>query len=336
MTKNLVFLVCAVGVSWFFMDSAISANDFSSKFKRPAEIPYLPDNPYSAEKEELGRVLFFDPRLSGSKWISCATCHNPGLGWEDGIPLGLGHGMKPLGRHTPTILNLAWAENLFWDGRAEHLEGQALGPIKSPEEMNMPLAEVIANLKKIKGYGPMFKAAFPKDKEPITEDNIAKAIAIFERGVVSGPAPFDAYVAGNEKAISPSAARGFQLFNTKANCVACHSGWNFTDHSFHDIGIKGADVGRYQVLKVEAMKFAFKTPGLRNISQRAPYFHDGHAATLMEVIDFYNDGGAVARESKSKEVRKLHLSPSEKRDLEAFMLTLTGNDKPVIVPALPN
>jgi cytochrome c peroxidase len=186
-------------------------------------VPYPEDNARSAARENLGRTLFFDPRLSGSGVISCGTCHNPGLSWSDGLDRGVGHGMKRLARRTPTILNVAWAEALFWDGRAASLEEQALGPISSPDEMNMPLEALIPKLQAVPGYAPLFEAAYPG--EGISAQTVAKALASFQRTVVSARAPFDRWLAGEERAIPDSAKRGFALFDGKARCSNCHSGW---------------------------------------------------------------------------------------------------------------
>jgi cytochrome c peroxidase len=309
---------------------AVATHDY----RRPAAVVYPEDNAFSPEREQLGRMLFFDPRLSGSKWISCATCHNPALAWGDGLPLAIGHGMQQLGRRTPTILNLAWAPALFWDGRAETLEEQALGPVAAAGEMNLDLDEMVARLQKIDGYAPHFAKAYPG--EGISAPTVAKAIATFERGIVSAPAPFDRWVEGDDRAISASAKRGFELFTDKARCSQCHAGWRFTNDSFHDIGVEGTDEGRAAVLPfIKEAKHAFKTPTLRNVARRAPYMHNGSAATLEDVVDLYERGGNVRRPSLSSEITPLELTPQEKRDLVAFMLTLTSEDAEVRVPALP-
>ena len=302
-------------------------------YKRPVEIPYLPDNAYTKEREILGKNLFFDPRLSGSNSISCATCHNPSFAWGDGLAKGMGHGHKQLGRRTPTILNLAWTEKMMWDGRFSYLEGQALGPIGSEAEMNMLMAELAKKIKNIEGYRELFKAAYPGQE--ITNELIAKGLAVYERGVVSGTAPFDNWLAGDEKAITDDAKKGFLLFNSKANCVACHSGWRFTDDSFHDIGMKDGDIGRGKYLKLTSQKFAFKTPGLRSISLRGPYMHNGQESSLERVIEFYNRGGDAKRDSLSDSIKPLNLSKQEVKQLEAFLKTLTGGDSPVVFPILP-
>lgn len=304
------------------------------KYKRPAKIPAPADNSTTAERVALGKALFFDPRLSASGITSCGTCHNPSFAWGDGMARAVGHGMKTLGRRTPTILNVAWGELYFWDGRAASLEEQALGPIKAAGEMNLPLDQMLAKVKAVAGYMPMFEAAYPG--EGITEQTVAKAIANFERTVVSARAPFDAWIAGDEAAISESAKHGFDLFNSKAACFQCHSGWNFTDDGFHDIGLRSDDPGRGAVLpEVEGVKFAKKTPTLRNVDRRAPYMHDGSEATLDQVVRFYNRGGDIQRASLDIHVRPLSLSDTEIKALCDFMHTLTSEDPAITLPVLP-
>lgn len=305
-----------------------------ANFRRPAEVPFPADNPYTPERAALGKALFFDPRLSRANSIACASCHNPAFSWGDGLAKGVGFASKEVGRRTPTILNVAWGEQYFWDGRADSLEAQALGPIQAAGEMNLPLDQMIARLKSIKGYEAMFEAAYPG--EGVTEASVARAIATFERTVVSADAPFDAWIKGNEKAISESAKRGFDLFNTRGLCVRCHSGWNFTDDGFHDIGVPGDDIGRGKVLpQVEAVHYAFKTPTLRNVARRQPYLHDGSEKRLEDVVRFYNVGGKARRPSLDINVRPLALTEDEVRDLCDFLLTLTSTDPAVEIPILP-
>lgn len=281
----------------------------------------------------LGRDLFFDPRLSGSGWISCATCHNPGLAWGDGLPRAIGHGMKTLNRHTPTILNLAWADLLFWDGRAASLEEQALGPMTAPGEMNQDLNTLTSLLASIPGYRNLFAAAFPG--QPISPKLVAAAVATFERTVVGAPTPFDRWISGNELAISETAKAGFDLFNGKAGCARCHSEWNLSDNGFHDIGITGDDVGRGKYVPDDSVQFTFKTPGLRNIARRAPYMHDGSEPTLEKVVDFYDRGGDAKRPTLAREIKPLHLTSEEKVALVEFLRTLTSNDPMLRYPELP-
>lgn len=301
---------------------------------RPSGIPFPDENPYTAEKAQLGKTLFFDPRLSGSNLISCASCHIPSLGWEDGQMTGVGHQSTRLTRHTPTLLNLAWGEIFMWDGRVDTLEEQALNPIQSSEEMAQPLDELIVELQAIEGYVELFAAAFPGRE--ISQETIVQAIATYERTIVSNLAPFDHWVNGNESAISESAKRGFVIYNTKANCVACHSGWNMTDDSFHDTGLKTDDVGRAALMNgMPEFKHSFKTPGLRNIVQRAPYMHNGSLATLSDVIDHYAEGFAQ-RPSLSDDIKPFELSAGEKEDLIAFLESLSSDDDPVELPVLPD
>jgi len=277
-------------------------------------------------------MLFFDPRLSGANYISCASCHNPGLSWGDGLPRGIGHGMAVLDRRTPTLLNMAWADLLMWDGRNATLEEQALAPMAAAREMNQDIAKLPGKLAAIDGYPQRFAEVFPG--EGITLASIAKALATYERTIVSGEAPFDGWIAGDERAISAPAKRGFVLFNTKANCATCHAGWNFTDNSFRDIGLPDADRGRGKILNLPSMQHAFKTPTLRDVDRRGPYMHDGSIATLEAVIDQYDRGGDARRPSLSDEIRPLHLTGQEKADLVAFLHTLTGANPPVHVPTL--
>ena len=312
----------------------VASQPFLAGYARPASTPFPDENTFTPEREALGRALFFDPRLSGSGWISCASCHNPGLSWGDGLPRAIGHGMKTLGRRTPTILNLAWGQAFFWDGRADTLEAQALGPIQAAGEMNLDLPTMMARLVAIDGYQTLFAKAYPG--EPVAPETVAKAIATFERGIVSPTAPFDRWLAGDEAAVSPEAKRGFVVFNTKAACAKCHSGWRFTDDSFHDIGVVGDDVGRGALLAdIPAVQHAFKTPTLRDADRRSPYMHDGSVDTLEGVIDFYDRGGIAARASLSNDLKPLGLTGDEKRQLLAFMRTLTSPAGPVQVPSLP-
>lgn len=303
-------------------------------YKRPTEIPFPDENPFSEAKSRLGQALYFDPRLSRSNMQSCASCHNPSFAWGDGLAVGVGDRMVELGRRSPTILNAAWSEALMWDGRFETLEEQALGPIEAGVEMNMPLDQLIKKLNGIEEYPDLFAAAFDGDSK-ITADRIAMAIATYERTVVSGEAPFDHWIKGDKGAISDSAQRGFRLFNKKARCAVCHSGWRFTDDSFHDIGLTDTDLGRGNELPdIVKMRHAFKTPGLRNIDRRGPYMHDGSIPSLELVVEHYDKGG-IRRPSLSEDMEPLRLTTQEKHDLVTFMRTLTSDDRPVNFVQLP-
>jgi cytochrome c peroxidase len=310
-----------------------SVEQLKAQYRRPDTIPFPKNNPYTLEKAALGKKLYFDTRLSAANLLSCASCHSPAYGWGDGQAKGVGHNMKQLGRRSPTIVNAAFGDIFMWDGRAGSLEEQALGPIRADVEMNMPIEQLMEKLKGIPEYAPLFKAAFPK--EGMTPETIAKSIATYERTVVSDRSPFDAWIEGDESAISESAKRGFALFNTKAGCMNCHSGWNFTDDSFHDIGLSDADIGRgKQLPNVEKMHHAFKTPNLREIGRRGPYMHDGSVATLEAVMEHYNNGG-IDRPSRSALMKPLDLSKEELADLVALLKTFDSDIDPTTVPVLP-
>jgi len=332
-----LFLAAIIAAS-FLLQAANALDDLSElkeEYERPTEIPYPDHNPYSEAKEDLGKTLYYDPRLSASGTQSCATCHNPSLSYGDGMALGTGHGHKKLGRKSPTTLNLAWDELFMWDGRKSSLEDQATGPIEAAGEMNMSLEKLDKIIKSIKGYEAVFKKAFPKDANPVSVDNLAKAIATYERGIVSSDAPFDKWIKGDESAISKEAKRGFMLFNGKANCASCHSEWNFSDGSFHDIGLPDNDIGRGKFMpNRKSMQHAFKTVGLRNIELRSPYMHNGSLKTLEEVIEHYNNG-FVKRDSLSDQIKTLNLTDQETSDLVEFMKSLTSVDEGVVLPILP-
>ena len=301
-------------------------------------VPQPEDNVSTPARVELGRALFFDPRLSGNGTLSCATCHNPALGWSDGLRTGVGINGTVLGRATPTVVNTAYNTQFMWDGRKKSLEDQALGPMKTPEEMKTDFGNALTMLKSVPGYREKFARAYPG--EPIAEETVAKAIAAFERTVVSNDSRFDRWVAGQRNAITLQEWRGYQVFKdaTKGNCVVCHAPPNFTDNGYHNIGIAHAhgaeDLGRFNIRKAEVLKGAFKTPTLRDIELTGPYFHNGTAVTLTDVVDHYARGGDD-RSNVSKDVRQLDLSPQDKLDLVAFMKTLTGSQRSASIPALP-
>ncbi|MBV8836493.1 MAG: c-type cytochrome [Alphaproteobacteria bacterium] len=340
MAAGFTLVIIAASGSRAFENSAVgriapvpTIEELKAQYRRPDSIPFPKDNPYTTEKAALGKKLYFDTRLSAANLLSCASCHSPAYGWGDGQPRGVGHGMKQLGRRSPSIVNAAFGEVFMWDGRFASLEQQALGPIQADAEMNLPVDQLLGRLKGIPAYAPLFEAAFPS--EGITPANIAKAIATYERTVVSGRAPFDAWIEGDESAIDESAKRGFALFNGKAACMNCHSGWTFTDDSFHDIGMPDKDIGRgKQIPNIIKMQQAFKTPGLREITRRGPYMHDGSVATLEAVMEHYDRGG-IDRPSRSALMKPLGLTAQEKADLVAFMQTLTSDMDPTTVPVLP-
>jgi cytochrome c peroxidase len=312
----------------------VSRAEWQKNYRRPAEIPFPKSNPYSEPKAKLGKILFFDPILSGAQVRSCATCHNPGLSWGDGRSRAMGEAQKPLSLRSPTLLNIAWIPKLGWDGHFRDLESVAMGPITGATNMNLPENELVARLAAIPGYIDAFNAAFGEGL--ITRRKLEFALATYQRTIVSAEAPFDRWIAGDEKAIGEAAKRGFDLFNSKANCASCHSGWAFTDASFHDIGSATKnDTGRGALFASSVkLQYAFKTPTLRDVARRAPYMHDGSIPTLDGVLELYDRGG-IDRPSRSDEIRPLNLSKGEKADLIAFLQTLSATPHPYPLPTLP-
>lgn len=317
--------------------AVVSADDLAqlkAVYKRPEAIPFPASNPYTPEKAALGKALFFDPRLSGAGNMNCASCHNPSFGWEVPEKTAIGAMNARLPRKGPTILDVAWRGPFFWDGRAATVEEQANGPIEAPAEMNLPLPEAVKRLEGIPAYKAWFAKVFPG--EEITADSIVKAIATYERTVVSGYAPFDAWVDGDENAITDSAKRGFALFTGRANCSQCHTGWNFTGNKFHDMGTSSTDPGRATVEPDNPLAMhAFKTPTLRDVAQRAPYMHNGVYDSLEEVLRHYQSG-AASRPSISPLFKPVDLTPEESRDIIEFLGSLTGATQAVSLPILPH
>lgn len=334
-TVRVVALAC-LSVFQCLVSGSAGAQELNdaqrAAFRRPDAIPFPKDNPYTPAKAALGKMLFFDTRLSRDNNLSCASCHNPSFGWEVPFAKAIGAGGKPLGRHAPTTLNQAWSRNLFWDGRATTLEVQAKGPIEAAVEMDLPMHVAVDRLKGVQGYVSAFAKAYPG--EGITQASILKAIATYERTIVTGDTPFDRWVRGDARAMSDSAKRGFAVFNGPGNCAACHSGWNFTDDKFHDIGIAKVDKGRMGVTNSPSDAHAFKTPSLREIAARAPYMHDGSLQSLTSVIGHYV-GGGIQRPSLSPLVKPLKLSAQDIQDLEAFMRSLSSPQTMIAMPNLP-
>ncbi len=323
----------------------VRADDFGGSdypYKVPLGLKFAPDvptdNPITDAKVALGKLLYFDKRLSRDGTVSCATCHDPAKGWTDRAPVSTGIRGQHGTRSAPTVLNAAYMDVQFWDGRAASLEEQAKGPIENPVEMGFTHAEAAARIAGLKGYAPYFKAAFGDDKVDI--DRVAKAIASFERTVLTGNAPYDRWQAGDKNAMSPAAIRGLALFNDpkKADCAFCHSGFNFSDSSFHNLGVglKAAqpDLGRFAVTKQDKDRGAFKTPTLRNLADTAPYMHDGSEKTLQQVVEFYNRGGDKNPQLDGH-IRPLHLTPGEVGDLVAFLDALNGDKVLIAPPKLP-
>ena len=296
------------------------------------------DNPTTAAKVELGKLLYFDNRLSRDGTISCASCHDPAKGWTDRSPVSTGIRKQKGGRSAPTVLNAAYMEVQFWDGRAKTLEDQAKGPIQNPIEMGFTHQEMVGRIDGLKGYAPYFEKAF--GDKTIDVDRVAKAIAAFERTVLTGNSPYDRWQAGDKTAMSAAAVRGFNLFNDpkKANCAICHDGFNFSDSDFHNLGVgmkaQKPDLGRYEVTKADKDKGAFKTPTLRNLAETDPYMHDGSEKTLKGVVEFYNRGGEKNPQLDGR-LHPLGLTPAEVDDVVAFLGALNGDKVLIAPPKLP-
>lgn len=307
----------------------VHAKEDLSNWKLPP-VPIPKDNPQSKAKIALGHQLLFDIRLSKNDSMSCASCHLPAVGGAGPTPRAFGHGGE-LGRWAPSWVNSGYYTSLFWDGRADSLEQQTgllpghMGPVSAPGEMGGPVDEAVAKLNAVPAYKQEFNKVFGRDATP---ENVAKAIAAYERTLVADKAPFQRYVRGNRRALSASARRGFKLFQTKAMCITCHTPPLLTDNQFHNIGVPQVgplkeDKGRYDVTKDEADIGKFKTPSLYNSASFAFFMHDGAFGKLSQVIDHYNQGGNPQDKNQDPLIQPLHLSTKEKADLIAFLKTLT-------------
>lgn len=289
------------------------------------EIQWPEDNEYSPEKAELGWYLYYDPRLSEDETIACATCHSPAFGFTDGAPVSTGIAGQTGGRSAPVSFNQVFNHEQFWDGRAPSLEAQVVGPIANPIEMGFTHQAMVDRLNEFGGYRDMFEEAFGSPE--ITVDNVAEAIATFERTLLSGNSAYDRYQAGDLSAMNGAQINGMRIFQGKANCDACHGGPNFTYNTYHNLGVgmgkANPDLGRNVVTQAAADTGAFKTPTLREISRTGPYMHDGSLKSLEEVVAFYNVGG-FANEHRDRRMMPLGLTPKEQADLVAFLRALDG------------
>lgn len=308
-----------------------------AEIKAPLGLPPLQTpsgNPPTIDSIELGRKLFYEPKLSVDNTLSCASCHNPSLFFADSRSTSIGFNGQAGARNSPTVLNSAFNIAQFWDGRARSLEAQAAGPIADPKEMNQPHDLCAAKL----DSDPIYKEAFAKvfGPGPITIEKITNALAAFERTLLSANSPFDRYQYGGDKsALSPAAVRGLAIFADKdrGNCSTCHVIGQtyalFTDDKFHNLGAgmnssgELTDLGRFAHTGVESDRGAFRTPSLRNVARTAPYMHDGSLKTLTEVIDFYV-GGGNSNPHLDKEIKPIKLSAQDRADLVAFLESLTG------------
>ena len=321
-TFLILFLVLSI---FFFANQAISIiiadkdkKLFEEQMSAPLKVTIMTIDP----KVELGKKLFFDPILSKTGTVSCASCHKPEHGFADDKPTSEGINGQKGDRNTPTCFNTAHLKFLFWDGRAQSLEEQALGPIKNPKEMGESIKGILTKLNNDPKYVTEFAIAF--NQTPINTSQIIHAIAEFERTLISKDSDYDRFVAGDKKALSVSAKHGMDLFFGKAMCVACHKGPDFTDGDFHNIGLPITnDVGRSAVSITGKDTRKFKTPTLREVANTAPYFHSGQFETLEAVITLYNAGGG---EDGYKDPLKkpLNLNEQEQEDLVAFLKSLSG------------
>jgi cytochrome c peroxidase len=314
-------------------------SDQDKKWLLPDEPPYPELNQPTTDRVTLGKMLYFEPRISGNGITSCATCHNPSLGWTDGLAKAIGFKGKELARGSPTVINTAYNTIQMWDGRKKDLEDQASGPMESPDEMHVDFVKVYRWLNDNPEYKMLFEKAYPG--EPIDVVTMTKAIASFERTLVSNNSPFDRWLKGDNNALTKQQIRGFRLFEDpqKGNCTICHSAPNFTNNGFHNIGLKShdqenADMGRFVIKPLPSMRGAFKTPTLRDVALTAPYFHDGSATTLKEVMEHYNRGGSTAKDL-SPDIKPLQLNEQEMADIVAFMEALTSPPLQVVLPILP-
>jgi parallel beta-helix repeat protein len=331
-----------------------NGNPGSGGLRRPfPEMNQRADNPPTPQKVELGRLLYFDPILSGDNTQSCATCHHPDLGFSDGRNFSMGNGGQGLGpdrsggkvikRGAPTVWNAAYYHKLFWDGRARDLEDQARSPITSADEMNQDPEELIKELKAIPEYAEKFDEAFGGSHgSAVTFDNVTNAIASFERTVVTNNSPFDRYAAGDTSALTAEQRRGLTLFRSlKTRCFECHGFPTFANPDFKVIGVppmpdQQPDLGRAEIEGGDPYKNAFKVPTLRNIALTAPYMHNGRFQTLEEVITFYSVGGGqgfrMDLPNLDDKIRRFVLTPQERKDLIAFLHALTDESKKPEIP----
>jgi len=301
----------------------------------PLSIPE--DNPMTPEKIELGKMLYFDTRLSGDGTVSCATCHDPKAGWTERRATSEGIGKQRGGRNSPSVINAAYATSQFWDGRAKTLEEQALGPIENPIEMGHKLPSMIADLSKVGVYQEQFKKVFGSE---VTAENLAKAIAAFERTVLSGNSPYDVYEAGDKNALNESQKKGRELFEN-AGCTACHAPPLFSNYRFFNAGVgmnkEKPDPGRKDVTKDDADMGKFRVPALRSVADTGPYFHDGSVEKLEDAVALMAAGGLdnPNRSILFNSIRERKLTAEEQKHIVEFLKALSGKYPVVEPPKLP-
>lgn len=318
------------------IDSGVTWTEFRSLPKVDSNYFALMESP----EVVLGKTLFFDPILSGSNQISCSSCHNPQTSFADKLTAPIGHDHLEGTRNTPSLLNVYARKSLFWDGRAQTLEEQALGPIEAHHEMNMELTKLVPKLKAIAGYRTLFKKAYDMEDD-FSMPEIMKALAAFQRTLTSRRSRFDEFLDGNYKVLNEREIHGLHLFRTKARCMNCHHGQFFTDESFHNIGLtyykrKYEDLGRYEITKNPDDVGKFRTPSLRDVMNTDPWMHNGLFWDMTGLLNMYNAGmqmnTATAEQKKADPLypvtdplmQKLNLSKEEIQDLKAFLESITA------------
>jgi cytochrome c peroxidase len=355
--KRSMAYLFVINLLFFFIIPSHTVAGHLEPFKK-IPIPRL--NPQTPEKIELGKILFFDRRLSGDGTMSCATCHIPEMGFSDGQAISLNYPTTKNWRNSPTLINVAFSKFLFHDGRVETLEDQALFPMMSSFEMNQNLDYLEEEIRSVPEYLALFTKVFGDDD--ITRERVGMALAAFQRTLISRNAPLDIFLNGNKNALSPDAQQGYEIFTGKGKCTDCHFGVNLIDNKFHALNVPenpdfqadprvaatrrfvaklnhyknfrslNEDPGRYLITKDKKDWRAFKTPTLREISKTGPYMHNGIFVTLDEVIDFFNQGGGP----NNTVLKSLGLNAEEKKDLKIFLVeALTGDDIELIYPRVP-
>jgi cytochrome c peroxidase len=298
----------------------------------PAAAPTLKSNPSTPAKVDLGRMLFFDPRLSSSWLISCNTCHNLSLGGVDLLETSIGHGWQKGPRNSPTVLNAVFNIAQFWDGRAKDLKEQAMGPVQAAVEMNSTPDRTTKTLRSIPAYVQKFKEAFPSDTEAVTFENMARAIEAFEATLLTPRSRFDQYLEGKNDALRPAEKKGLELFMSKG-CVSCHSGVNLGGTGYFPFGVverpgseilPSTDKGRFQVTRTASDEYVFKSPSLRNIELTAPYFHTGKVWDLEQAVAVMGSAQLGAS-----------LTTADTDSIVLFLRTLTGEQPKIEIPVLP-
>lgn len=284
------------------------------------------NNPLTKEKVALGRKLFFDPILSENNSVSCASCHQPELGFASNNELAIGIDGKVGTRNSPTLLNRAFGAKFFWDGRSESLEDQALKPIASDHELGSSIDAALKRINANKEYVADFKKTFGGEK-PVSEDNLAKALASFQRVLLMGNSPVDQFQSADYSALTDSERQGLWIYESRGGCWKCHSGGNYSDEDFHNTGVsygkKGRDIGLAETTGEDSDKFKFKTPTLRGVALTAPYFHDGSAKTLEEVVEFYSKGGSTDDKELDRKMSAVNLSEDDQKHLVLFLKALS-------------